>query len=75
MNAVQQASIPGVRCGKCLGRISDEDNALSRKMQAQLHPGREWKPPRVCAECVLETILGWPDEPEEDLDELEADHG
>ena len=70
MNAVQQASIPGVRCGKCLGRISDEDNAWSRKMQATLHPGEEWKPPRVCGACVVETILSWPDGPEE-----EADHG
>ena len=63
MNAVQSASIPGVRCGKCLGRISDEDNAWSRKMQAKLRPGAEWKPPRV-----LETIMSWPDGPEEGCD-------
>jgi len=70
MNAVQQASIPGVRCGQCLGRISDEDNSWSRKMQAHLRPAEEWKPPRVCASCVLETIMSWSDD-----DALEADHG
>ena len=57
-------------CGKCLGRISDEDNDFSRKVQAKLHPGAEWKPPRVCAACVLETIMSWPDG-----DEMEADCG
>ena len=64
MNAVQQNAIPGIRCGKCLGRISDENNANSRRMQARLYPGSEWKPPKVCDACVLETILNWPDEEE-----------
>jgi hypothetical protein len=71
MNAVQQASIPGVRCGKCLGRISDEDNDFSREAQAKVYPGREWRPPCMCGPCIVETILSWPDGPEEE----EAEHG
>ena len=47
----------GVTCAKCLGRITPENLATSRKIQEKLRPGEPFRPPRVCSECVLLAIV------------------
>ena len=54
-------AIPGVRCVRCLGRITEAENEWSRRLQTKLRPGESFRPPKVCQECVLATILSWPD--------------
>jgi hypothetical protein len=66
MNEIQARAIPGVKCGKCLGRISEADNEFSRETQARVRPGHPWVPPSVCCACVIATIMAWPDEDDED---------
>jgi hypothetical protein len=58
------AAIPGVRCGKCLGRITTEENEWSRRLQERLRPGEAFRPPKVCQACVLATIMAWKDDEE-----------
>ncbi len=60
--SVTSNAIPGVRCGKCLGRITQEENEVSRRLQAKHKPGENFSPPRVCAACIIETIMSWPDD-------------
>ena len=48
---------PGVTCAKCLGRITPENFATSRKIREKLRPGEPFRPPRVCSDCILLAIV------------------
>lgn len=50
-------SIPGVRCGRCLGRIDAFAFESKRRVSEKLYPGRPVEPPRVCSECLWRMLL------------------
>lgn len=56
-NQVRRLAIPGVRCGKCLGRIDAGSVEMKRKLHDKLRPGQPFVPPSLCSECWLGAIL------------------
>ena len=51
------AAIPGVRCGKCLGRIDQHAIDTHRKIHEKLRPGVPYVGPRLCSECAWRAML------------------
>lgn len=47
----------GVTCQKCLGRLSESDFDMKRRVCAKL--GKPFTPPRVCGECVIGMMLAF----------------
>lgn len=56
-NEIQARAIPGVRCGRCLGRIDAHAIDFKRKLHDRLHAGEPFVPPRLCTECWHAEVL------------------
>ena len=54
---VKACAIPGVRCGKCLGRIDQGAIDMKRKLHDKLHPADPFVPPKLCSECWMGALL------------------
>jgi len=55
-NQVRALAIPGVRCGKCLGRIDEHAIEAKRKLHERLLAGEPFVPPLLCTECWLAAV-------------------
>jgi ribosomal protein L34E len=55
--SVRENAIPGVRCGKCLGRIDKAADDMKRKIHAKLRPNEPYVGPYLCSDCWLGTVL------------------
>jgi hypothetical protein len=64
-NQVRQLAIPGVRCGKCLGRIGADAIEFKRKLHDRLHKVDPFVPPSLCLECWHGAVLMLCDEEDE----------
>jgi hypothetical protein len=67
VNDVQTNSIPGVRCGKCLGRIDDGAIEMKRKLHDRLRPTEPFVMPRLCSECWFGAVLSLCAEDDDDV--------
>lgn len=54
---VRAHAIPGVRCGKCLGRIDQGSVDMKRRLHDRLRPGQPFVPPLLCSECWMGALL------------------
>ena len=54
---VRADAVPGVRCGKCLGRVDQGSIDMKRRLHERLHPGQPFEHPRLCSECWLGAIM------------------
>jgi hypothetical protein len=59
-------AIPGVRCGKCLGRIDEHSIEFKRRLHERLHKGETFVPPSLCSECWHAAVLTLCDETEDE---------
>jgi hypothetical protein len=69
-NQVRSLAIPGVRCGKCLGRIDSGANEMKRKLHARLRPTESYVPPSLCSECWHGAVLALCEETDNPTDGL-----
>jgi hypothetical protein len=53
----REQSIPGVRCGKCLGRIDAASIDTKRRIHDKVRPGEPFVPPRLCSECRMAALV------------------
>jgi len=54
---VRTNAIPGVRCGKCLGRIDQAAIDMGQRIHAKLARAGAAPPPRLCTECLFTAML------------------
>jgi len=59
---VQARAIPGIKCGRCLGRIDSLAIDTKRRLHDRLHPGEPFEMPVSCSECWFGAILKFCDD-------------